>query len=604
MIGLGTAGYISTAVTTLPGGLVSTANLANLLSTSYLTTQLGSTVIGLGTAGYFSTIPRLIQTQLISTGTIFTSSVMLIDTTIGGAYAGFANQLIVSAGILLLNNNSLSGGGGGSGAVTQIVGGTNITISPPGGTGVVTINAASFPNLGGYISTANLTNYVSTANLANLVSTSYLASQLASTVIGLGTAGYISSVPNVSIGGVVSTANLANLVSTSYLATQLTSTVIGLGTAGYVSTSQLTSTTQGTFSYISSFVSTYTQTVPGSYSGEQLYLNYSIPVGNNYELGIQNINGGPGTTFTSTIRRNTVDDQLDGFETDFTLPSFFGTGLWSVTIFAQSADSGLTLYASLFIKSSLGVLTLIGTSSQSPFIVQNTKVSLDLVIDVPYTDIPAGSTLLIRLYCANTTSNKDILLTLYFEGGNYSHVHTTLGITIPQAQITSSLIGLGSMGYLSTIQWGSVVSTANLARLVSTANLANLVSTANLGSLISTANLASLISTANLANLVSTANLANLVSTANLASLISTANLIDLISTANLASLTSTPNLVNLISTANLANIVSTSYLLNGIEFSSLSNETARMNFSSLFVNNVPILFDQYGNLSLSFQTL
>jgi len=532
VIGLGTAGYISTAVTTLPGGLVSTANLAGLVSTSYLATQLGSTVIGLGTTGYLSTIPNLLQTRIISTGTVFTSSVMLIDTTNGFGYTGFANQLIVSSGILLLNNNSLSGGGGGSGAVTQILGGTNITISPPGGTGVVTINGASMPSLGGF---------VSTANLAGLVSTSYLATQLASTVIGLGTAGYISSAVATIPGGLVSTANLATLVSTSYLATQLASTVIGLGTAGYVSTSQLTSTTSGTFSYISSFVSTFTRTVPGSYSGEQLYMNYSIPIGTNYELGIQNIFGGPGTQFTSTIKRNTVNNQLQGFITDFTLPPFFGTGLWTVTIFAESDDTGLSMYASLYLRSSVGVLTKIADSSQSPFIVATTKVLLDLVIDVPYTSIAAGDTIFIRLYCANSRTNRDILLTLYFEDGNYSHVHTTLATTVPQSQITSSLIGLGTMGYLSTIPWGSVVSTANLASLVSTANLADL---------------------------------------------------------------TSTPNLANIISTANLANIVSTSYLLNGIEFSSLSNETARFNFSSMFVNNTPILFDQYGNLSLSFQTL
>jgi hypothetical protein len=64
------------------------------------------------------------------------------------------------------------------------------------------------------------------------------------------------------------------------------------------------------------------------------------------------------------------------------------------------------------------------------------------------------------------------------------------------------------------------------------------------------------------------------------------------------------PTFGDVVSTANLADLVSTSYLLNGIEFSSLSNESARLNFSSIFVNNVPILFDQYGNLSLSFQTL
>jgi hypothetical protein len=61
------------------------------------------------------------------------------------------------------------------------------------------------------VSTANLANLVSTANLANLVSTANLA-------------------------GHISTANLASLISTTYLATQLGSTVIGLGTAGYLST--------------------------------------------------------------------------------------------------------------------------------------------------------------------------------------------------------------------------------------------------------------------------------------------------------------------------------------------------------------------------------
>jgi hypothetical protein len=436
-------------------------------------------------------------------------------------------------------------------------------------------NLVSTANLANLVSTANLANHISTANLATLVSTSYLETQLGSTVIGLGTAGYISSIPSLSglvstanlanlistanlaghvstanlanlvstanLANHISTANLANLVSTSYLGTQLASTVMGLGTAGYVSSSQLTSTTTGTFSYISSFVSTFVQTTPGSYSGEQLYMNYSIPIGANYQLGINNIFGGPGTQFTSTITRNTTNNQLQGFITDFSLPSFFTTGLWTVTIFAESDDTGLTMYASLFLRSSLGVLTKISDSSQSPFIVAGTKISLDLVIDVPYTSIASGDTIFIRLFCANTTNSKDILLTLYFEDGNYSHVHTTLGTIVPQPLITSSLVGLGTMGYLSTIPWNSVVSTANLAHLVSTANLADLISTANL---------------------------------------------------------------FDLVSTANLADLVSTSYLLNGIEFSSLSNESARLNFSSIFVNNVPILFDQYGNLSLSFQTL
>ena len=77
-----------------------------------------------------------------------------------------------------------------------------------------------------------------------------------------------------------------------------------------------------------------------------------------------------------------------------------------------------------------------------------------------------------------------------------------------QTQLGSTVIGLGTAGYLSSIpSVGGFVSTANLANLVSTANLANLVSTANLANLVSTANLANVVSTANLANLVSTSYL-------------------------------------------------------------------------------------------------
>ena len=194
VIGLGTAGYISTAsggVAVLPGGLVSTANLGNLISTSFFDTQLTSTVIGLGTVGYIS------SSQLLST----------------------------SAGLVELIQN------------------------PPGGVTPENLTSTVI-GLGtvGYLSTANGTailpgGLVSTANLANLISTSFFDTQLTSTVIGLGTAGYLSTANGTAVlpEGLVSTANLANLISTGFFDTQLTSTVIGLGTAGYVSTATLIS---------------------------------------------------------------------------------------------------------------------------------------------------------------------------------------------------------------------------------------------------------------------------------------------------------------------------------------------------------------------------
>lgn len=55
------------------------------------------------------------------------------------------NDIIVSNGTLTDDGNgtvTLTTGGGGGGGVTQIVAGTNITISPVGGTGAVTINSS------------------------------------------------------------------------------------------------------------------------------------------------------------------------------------------------------------------------------------------------------------------------------------------------------------------------------------------------------------------------------------------------------------------------------------------------------------------------------
>ena len=544
VIGLGTAGYLSSAtgVAAIPGGLVSTANLADLVSTSYFTsqlastiiglgtagylssavaaipgdlvstsylaTQLGSTMIGLGTAGYLSTIPTSLQSLSISTGNIFTSSVMLIDTTVGFGYTGFANELIVSSGNLLLNNSFLSGGGGGGGSVSQLIGGTNITISPPGGTGVVTINGAAAPSLAGF---------VSTANLANLVSTSYFTSQLTSTVIGLGTLGYLSSatgsavipgglvstanlanlvstanlanlVSTANLANLVSTANLANLVSTSYFTSQLTSTIIGLGTAGYLSTipNSLQTRTISTGTVFTSSVMLIDTTIGFGYTG---FVNQLIVSSGTLLLNNNSLSGGSGGG-------GAVSQILGG--TNITISPPGGTGIVTINGASIPALEGLVSTANL--------AGLVSTS-----------------------------------YLTN--------------------------------QLASTVIGLGTAGYIS-----SAVATIP-------------------GGLVSTANLADLVSTANLADLVST-------NSSYFNSQI-TSTVIGLGTVGYLSSATGGGVIPGgLVSTANLADLVSTTYLLNGIEFSSLSNESARLNFSSIFVNNVPILFDQYGNLSLSFQTL
>jgi hypothetical protein len=85
--GLGTAGYISSVTATATANLVSTANLATLVSTTYLATQLGSTVIGLGSAGYVSTIISSFYT--LSTGSFITSSIVGNNASLHSLSTGF-----------------------------------------------------------------------------------------------------------------------------------------------------------------------------------------------------------------------------------------------------------------------------------------------------------------------------------------------------------------------------------------------------------------------------------------------------------------------------------------------------------------------------------
>jgi len=251
VIGLGTGGYISSAALT---DLVSTANLVNLVSTSYFTSQLTSTVIGLGTVGYIST-PQLLSTskgladQIIATNTGVTSN-QLISTVAGLGSIGYLSTSGIGPYISAFSA-TIATSFTTSNANIKSLNVSSITF----GTGTGNLN---LPDI---YATSLSTNFVTvyTSLVAPVLSTQQLnvssitgisivtPTNLTSTVVGLGTVGYISSA---ALTNLVSTANLVNLVSTSYLTSQLTSTVVGLGTVGYVSTSQLLSTSKGLYDLI------------------------------------------------------------------------------------------------------------------------------------------------------------------------------------------------------------------------------------------------------------------------------------------------------------------------------------------------------------------
>ena len=332
--------------------------------------------------------------------------------------------------------------------------------------------------------------------------------QLASSITGLGSAGYVSTaslystVAGLGTAGYVSSATLTKTVealgTTGYVSTtSLYSTVAGLGTAGYVSTAQ--------FNSFSNFIYN-----PVSYISSGNLFSTSISL-----LGF-----------------------IDGFVNSqgSAISSFTVTGTVN---FFSTLSIGTFVYVN-------GNISTLSTSVGDAIV--NLGTTPGYLSSLQSQVLSTGTIGLSSINFVDTVTGIKQLVAI--TNGIFQVNGASITGDVSKGDLTSTVIGLGTAGYLSTIVWDSVISTANLTDLISTANLTDLISSANLTGLISTANLSGLISTANLTDLISTANLNGLVNTANLTGLISTANLTGLISTANLTDLISTANLTGLISTS------------------------------------------------------
>ena len=433
VIGLGTVGYLSSATASvLPGGLVSTANLATLVSTSYLATQLGSTVIGLGTAGYISS-SQLLSTSLGLSEYIssFIDPTELTSTVVGLGTQGFVSSLgltyavastaqglgtfgytstsqLLSTSLGLYQEMQIS--------VTFFVDySITSTITGLGTFGylstVILDSLVSTANLTNLVSTANLVGLVSTANLADLVSTSFFDYALTSTVIGLGTVGYLSSATAATLPeGLISTANLAGLVSTAnlegldfYLGTQIGSTVIGLGTAGYLS-----SATAGVLP--GDLVST-------SYLSTQLGSTFSV-------LNVSSLSTFSLIGTTAFISSLTVYNLNIGFD-----PGYVNMG----DMIATSLSSVLVTTNYIF-----------ATSNQSIFL-STQQLNISSINGQTFGG-PIVSTV-IGLGTAGYISTATLLST---SAGLGSQIAAGGGGGITTNNLTSTVIGLGTAGYLST----------------------------------------------------------------------------------------------------------------------------------------------------------
>ena len=187
-------------------------------------------------------------------------------------------------------------------------------------------------------------------------------------------------------------------------------------------------------------------------------------------------------------------------------------------------------------------------------------------------------------------------------GGTQGDVTVNVDMTF----LASTVGGLGTAGYVSS------VSGVDLRNLVSTANLANLVSTANLANLVSTTNLAQSL-TSTVIGLGTTGYLSSLNTRSLSTGTLFTSSISFIDTSLNTKQLLAVNGGTLQLNGAPITGggggtlpggLVSTSYLENAILVSSIFNRSGVLNFSSLFVNSVPIIFDQYANLAVSFQVL
>ena len=234
---LGTLGYLSSVPSTFISSGALFSSIEGLGSIGYVSTpQLTSSLVGLGTLGYLSTVPS----TFISSATLFSSLQGLGSM----GYISSAQLTSTAQGLTTYINSFIDP----EELASSITGlGTLQFISS---IGLLSTSQGLADYITSFIDPQELASTVTGLGTAQYVSTTVTATNaiLTSSLVGLGTLGFLSTVPSsfISSSQLFSTiaglgtygylSSLNNLVSTAFLNTVLGSTVTGLGTSGYIST--------------------------------------------------------------------------------------------------------------------------------------------------------------------------------------------------------------------------------------------------------------------------------------------------------------------------------------------------------------------------------
>ena len=613
--GLGSANYVSTlSLVSTTAGILNNISITGVLSTANLT----STVQGLGSAGYISSSQLISTTQgLTNYISTFIDPTELTSTVIGLGTTGFISSIGLDAKLASTTQGLGSAGYISSSQLISTVAGLNTYASSFIDTAELASSINSLGTLGyvstlslvsttqglqtgyataGFLSTANLTSTVQGLGSANYVSTLSLVSTTQGLQTGYATAGFLST-PNLT--STVQGLGSANYVSTLSLVSTTQGLQTGYTTAGFLSTANLTSTVQGLGSagYLStSALGPFFSSVSTSYALNFITssLTFSTATGSNATISTVTTNqftvgsnggwilaGALQTVVLSSVQINTnvlyANSNFFGTVSSQTALQFYGLqGNYNNTVIAEQSTGTGTQELLLFkgssasdqvrIQTTGGFRLETGVSSRLwPTYAQAANPAL-------YVDINSN----VGIGTASPGALLDVV------GQGRFQVVSTLQLNISSingatfgSPINSTVIGLGSAGYVSTLSLVSttagiianisitgVLSTANLTSTVQGLGSANYVSTLSLVSttagILNNISITGVLSTANLTSTVQGLGSANYVSTLSLVS--TTQGLQNSYATAGFLS---TANLTSTVQGLGSANYVSTLSLVS-----------------------------------------
>jgi len=361
----------------------------------------GTTFISSIVNAYLS--PFTLSTFTVSTGNFFTSSINLIDTVTHSQYA------------LAVNNGNLQLNGG------PITSGLQSTVLGLG--------------TAGYVSSQQLLS--SSYGVTRAITSNFTVS-IASTVTGLGTAGYISS------SHLLSTTVGILAVNSNLLDFALTSTIVGLATTGYVSSQQLISSTYGIQSnvqltLVSSIIGLGTT---GYISSQQLLSSVEgitrTQVASQQPTLTSTINGLGTAGYISTTQLLSTSQGL----------LYIITRPLTIVLPADMTSSIIGLGSAGYISSLQLQSTIVGASNVVQPTLTSTVRGLGTAGYISSTQLFSTMNGLSNIAITNLSAGTNIFLSTGQNGLIWINA-TGLG-RITQANIVSSVIGLGTAGYVST----------------------------------------------------------------------------------------------------------------------------------------------------------